>query len=55
MSYNGWATYETWAMGMYVDGSYSGDGESIYRYWQEIAKRSEKLCLAKESYVSHNS
>jgi len=29
MSYNGWKNYETWAVGMYLDGNY--DGEGTYR------------------------
>lgn len=24
--YNGWANYETWAVGMYLDGNYTGEG-----------------------------
>lgn len=25
-TYNGWANYETWAVGMYLDGNYDGEG-----------------------------
>jgi hypothetical protein len=25
-TYNGWANYETWAVGMYLDGNYDGPG-----------------------------
>jgi hypothetical protein len=35
--YNGWATYETWAAGMYLDGNY--DGEGTYREVQETVTR----------------
>lgn len=24
--YNGWTNYETWAVGMYLDGNYTGEG-----------------------------
>lgn len=26
MTYNGWKNYETWAVGMYLDGNYTGEG-----------------------------
>lgn len=25
-SYNGWSNYETWAVGMFLDGNYTGEG-----------------------------
>jgi hypothetical protein len=25
-SYNGWTNYETWAVGMFLDGNYTGEG-----------------------------
>jgi hypothetical protein len=25
-TYNGWTNYETWAVGMYLDGNYTGEG-----------------------------
>ena len=25
-AYNGWTNYETWAVGMYLDGNYTGEG-----------------------------
>jgi len=36
VSYNGWTNYETWAMGMHVDGNYGG--EATYHYWLEVAR-----------------
>ena len=33
--YNGHANYETWVVGMYVDGNY--DGEGTYDYWREAS------------------
>ena len=26
MAYNGWKNYETWAVGLYLDGNYTGEG-----------------------------
>lgn len=33
--YNGWKNYETWAVGLYLDGNY--DGENTYRMVLELA------------------
>jgi hypothetical protein len=33
-TYNGWANYQTWAVGMFLDGNY--DGEGIYRHALEV-------------------
>lgn len=33
-TYNGWTNYETWAVGLYLDGNY--DGEGTYRYVLEL-------------------
>lgn len=35
-TYNGWKNYETWAVGMYLDGNY--DGEGTYREALEITR-----------------
>lgn len=35
--YNGWATYETWAAGMFLDGNYTGEG--TYREVQSLVNR----------------
>lgn len=29
-TYNGWKNYETWAVGMYLDGNYTGEGTYLY-------------------------
>ena len=29
-TYNGWANYQTWAVGMYLDGNYDGQGTADY-------------------------
>lgn len=34
MSYNGWKNYETWAVGMFLDGNYTGEG--TYREVLEV-------------------
>lgn len=34
--YNGWKNYETWLMGLEVDGNYDGSG--TYEYWLEEAR-----------------
>lgn len=36
MSYNGWKNYETWAMGMWLDGNY--DGEGTYHETQALVR-----------------
>ena len=38
--YNGWTTYETWAVGMFLDGNYTGDG--TYREVQDITNRASR-------------
>lgn len=38
MSYNGWKNYETWVVGMYLDGNY--DGEETYK---EIGRITEYI------------
>ena len=35
-TYNGWTNYETWAVGMWLDGNYSGEG--TYRSTIEIVE-----------------
>lgn len=35
-TYNGWTNYETWAVGMYLDGNY--DGEATYRYVLDLVR-----------------
>lgn len=35
-TYNGWKNYETWAVGMYLDGNYTGSG--TYEYVIETVK-----------------
>jgi hypothetical protein len=39
MSYNGYTNYETWAVGMFLDGNY--DGEGVYRDALEIAEEAD--------------
>jgi hypothetical protein len=34
--YNGWKNYETWAVGMYLDGNYTGPG--TYDYVTELVR-----------------
>ena len=29
-TYNGWTNYETWCVGMYLDGNYTGEGTYLY-------------------------
>jgi len=29
-TYNGWKNYETWAVGLYLDGNYTGHGTYLY-------------------------
>jgi hypothetical protein len=38
-TYNGWANYETWAVGMYLDGNY--DGEGTYRYVLDLVAEAD--------------
>ncbi len=38
--YNGWANYETWAVGMFLDGNY--DGEGTYRYVLDVVREAAK-------------
>lgn len=33
-TYNGWTNYETWAVGMFLDGNY--EGEWCYRHFLEV-------------------
>ncbi len=35
-TYNGWTNYETWAVGMYLDGNYTGSG--TYEYTIETVR-----------------
>lgn len=35
-SYQGWKNYETWAVGLYLDGNYTGEG--TYREVLELAR-----------------
>ena len=35
-TYNGWTNYETWCVGMYLDGNYTGEG--TYRYTIDIVE-----------------
>lgn len=52
-TYNGWTNYETWAVGMFLDGNYTGEGieEALKNYvecllrvgfdevnWRELAE-----------------
>lgn len=43
-TYNGWKNYETWAVGMFLDGNYTGEG--TYRAVLEIAEDSDPANLA---------
>jgi hypothetical protein len=47
-TYNGWTNYETWAVGMYLDGNY--DGEGTYKDILEITREqgADKYCTASE-------
>src|SRR2546430_1656122 len=36
-TYNGWSNYETWAVNMFLDGNY--DGEGVYLEAQEITRQ----------------
>lgn len=35
-TYNGWTNYETWAVGLFLDGNY--DGEGTYRHVLDLAR-----------------
>ena len=37
MTYNGWTNYETWAVGMYLDGNYTGEG--TYQEVQQLVRK----------------
>jgi hypothetical protein len=37
MTYNGWKNYETWALGMYLDGNYTSEG--TYRELLALAEQ----------------
>lgn len=42
--YNGWSNYETWAVGMYLDGNYTGSGT------YELAIETVRQALERSTY-----
>lgn len=38
-TYNGWKNYETWAIGLFLDGNYTGEG--TYRQVLELAEEAD--------------
>lgn len=40
-TYNGWKNYETWAVGMFLDGNYTGEG--TYREVLELVRDMQDL------------
>lgn len=49
-TYNGWTNYETWAVGMFLDGNY--DGEGTYRAVLELAESVAEDIDEPESYAT---
>lgn len=46
--YNGWTNYETWAVGLYLDGNYTGEGTYL-DVLDIVARESRCYDLADES------
>ena len=55
-TYNGWTNYETWAVGMYLDGNYTGEGTYLYvveqvRSWIDDGRQRWSIADGLEAFV----
>lgn len=56
ITYNGWTNYETWAMGMFLDGNYTGPytPEQVAEIVKPLVESKADVMDALKEYVEHH-